>query len=279
MLVPFSAGKLFEFRPENSFYEYNVVIKIEKGETINEIKYNASVRWLKKENNLHYFEIDRITDIFINEEEVNDMADLLAYKTSKVLYPLQISADRFGKYESVENLDVFNARWIKVKEQIYKDFEGELVDQYLGIIENKLENPEIISELINNDYFIRTLFFGVYQMYGKSYKIGGEDSFPIVKNIEEPIYKIEIKIDPLLDEYNLVHITGKGILHDQRTRNDFINENPFSNRTVYNEDGNFRLQYYMNAKTGMSEFIYLECDIALDEKKTISVAISNIDQN
>ena len=103
-------------------------------------------------------------------------------------------------------------------------------------------------------------------------------NFPIVKNIEEPIYKIEIKIDPLLDEYNLVHITGKGILHDQRTRNDFINENPFSNRTVYNEDGNFRLQYYMNAKTGMSEFIYLECDLLLDEIKTVSVSINNLEQ-
>ena len=161
-LVKFGNGNHLVFKPGNSFYNYGVMITLENGERKNEIKYQASVQWLKSESDLHYFEIDRTSKIFINEEEVNDIADLLAYKTSKVLYPMQISVDETGKFNSVENLEIFKERWEKIKEEVYKEFEGETVEEYLLKIEEKIGEPEIISLLIKNDLFIRTLFFGVY---------------------------------------------------------------------------------------------------------------------
>lgn len=282
-LVSFQSGNQLQFQPENSFYQYGVIITIENGDRKNEIKYETSVRWLKTDNGLHFFEIDRTSKIFINEEEVNDIADLLAYKTSKVIYPLEITVDQNGKFNSVENLSSFKERWEAIKEEIYKEFEGEVVEEYLVKIEEKIEEPEIISHLIKNDFFIRTLFFGVYQKFGLKFQLSGEESFPITDNPIEPNFKIQLEIDPLKDDYDLINIEGNGTLYDERSVHDFVNSSPFSfvleDDPIINSDGNFRLKYFMNGKTVLPESIYLECDMMLAEKKKITVVIANSKEN
>ncbi|QDP85340.1 hypothetical protein FNJ88_07095 [Chryseobacterium sp. SNU WT5] len=280
-LVKFGNGNRLIFDPKNSFYNYGVMITIENEERKNEIKYEASVKWLKTENALHYFEIDRTSKLYINEEEINDIADLLAYKTSKVLYPMQISVDETGKFNSVENLGIFKDRWETIKEEVYKEFEGEIVEDYLLKIEQKIDEPEIISLLIKNDYFIRTLFFGVYQKFGKAFNIDGLESFPVIDNAIEPLYKIDLEIDPLKDDYDLVNIEGHGTLNEERSVYDLINGAPFSflveEEPIINSEGNFRLQFFMNGKTNLPESMYLECDILLGERKKVSVVISNLE--
>ena len=282
-LVKFGNGNHLVFKPGNSFYNYGVMITLENGERKNEIKYQASVQWLKSESDLHYFEIDRTSKIFINEEEVNDIADLLAYKTSKVLYPMQISVDETGKFNSVENLEIFKERWEKIKEEVYKEFEGETVEEYLLKIEEKIGEPEIISLLIKNDLFIRTLFFGVYQKFGLKFQLSGEESFPITDNPIEPNFKIQLEIDPLKDDYDLINIEGNGTLYEERSVHDFVNGSPFSflleDDPIINSDGNFRLKYFMNGKTALPESLYLECDMILEDKKKITVVISNTKEN
>lgn len=282
-LVNFGRGNRLVFQPENSFFKYGVVINIENGTRKNELKYETTVRWLKTENKLHFFEIDRISNLYLNEEEVNEIADLLAYKTSKVLYPLQVSVDETGKFNDIENLSVFEKRWEGVKEEVYKEYDGETVDEYCLAIEKTLSEPDSLSLLLKNDYFIRTLFFGVNQSFGQGFKIEGIQSFPIVNNPVEPKYQIELEIDPLKDEYDLINIEAYGKLNDERSSYDFINGVPFSfiveENPMMNKDGSFRIQYYLNGKNSLPESMYLECDIMLRERKKISVSVASINEN
>ncbi|MDQ0782726.1 LysM domain-containing protein [Chryseobacterium sp. W4I1] len=279
-LVKFGRVNSLVFQPENSFSRYGTTITIENGEYKNELKYETSVRWLKKEGKFHFFEIDRISNLYLNEEEVNEIADLLAYKTSKVLYPLQISVDEQGKFNDVENLSVFKERWPAVKEEVYKEFEGETVDSYCEKIEKVIYEPDAISLYLKNDYFIRTLFFGIYKSFGQNYETDIVDSFPVVNNPVEPNYEIKLEIDPLKDEYDLVNIKGEGILNDERTIYDFINGAPFSfiieDHPEMNHKGSFRLAYYLNGETLLSESLYLECSIDLEKEKKISVVIATL---
>lgn len=277
-LVKFAGKNTIVFQPEKSSYRYGVAITMENSDHKNELKYETSVRWLKTENKLHFFEIDRTSNLYINEEEVNEIADLLAYKTSKVLYPLQISVDEQGKLNTVENTEVFKQRWIAVKEEVYKEFEGETVDSYCEKIEKVINEPDAIILYLKNDYFIRTLFFGIYQSFGQNYQTDRVESFPVVNNPVEPKYEIKLEIDPLKDEYNLVYIDGEGRLNDERSAYDFMNGAPFSfiieDSPVMNHGGNFRLAYYLNGETLLPESLYLECDIDLEKKKKISVVVA-----
>lgn len=281
--VNFGWGNSLVFKPENSFSKYGVVINIENGNSKNELKYETSVRWLKTENNLHFFEIDRTSNLYLNEEEVNEIADLLAYKTSRVLYPLQVSVDEKGKFNDIENFSVFQERWTGVKEEVYKEYDGETVDEYCFKIEKILSEPDALSLVLKNDYFIRTLFFGIYQSFGQSFKIDGAQSFPIVNNSVEPNYQIELEIDPLKDEYNLIHIEGNGKLNDERSIYDFINKAPFSliieDNPKMNNEGSCRIVHYLNGENLLPESIYLECSIMLQEEKKIAVSIAVIDKN
>jgi hypothetical protein len=277
-LVKFGQANSLIFQPENSFSRYGVTVTIENNDHKNELKYETSVRWLKKENKLHFFEIDRISNLYLNEEEVNEIADLLAYKTSKVLYPLQISVDEQGKFNAVENFSVFKERWAAVKEEVYKEFEGETVDTYCEKIEKIIDEPDVISLYLKNDYFIRTLFFGVYQSFGQNYETKLMESFPVVDNPVEPKYEIKLEIDPLKGESGLVNVEGEGRLNDERSIYDFVNKAPFSmiieDNPQMNHEGDFRIVYYLNGQNLLVKSMYLECDIQLEKKKKIAVVIA-----
>lgn len=279
-LVKFGRGNRLVFKPENSFCKYGVVITLETGNHPNELKYETSVRWLKYENRLHFFEISRTSDLYLNQEEVNEIADMLAYKTSKVLYPLQVSVDEYGEFNAVENAASFKERWDKVREEVYKEFDGEVVDEYCRKIEEIIYEEDVINLYLKNDYFLRTIFFGIYQSFGESCQLEIEKSFPIINNPIEPKYKIHLETDPVKDEYDLVNIAGEGKLNDERSVSDLINEYPFSmiitDDPVINEEGYFRIQYYLNGETLLPESLYLECSIILLEEKKISVVVTAI---
>lgn len=279
-LVKFGRGNSLVFQPEQSFCKYGVVITFENGNHKNELKYNTSVRWLKYENKRHFFEINRTSNLYLNQEEVNEIADMLAYKTSKVLYPLQVSTDECGKFREVENISSFKERWDYVKEEVYKEFEGEIVDEYCRKIEEIIYEEDALNLYLKNDYFLRTLFFGIYQSFGQNYQLESEESFPVISNPIEPTYKIHIEVDPVKDEYDLVNIVGEGKLNEERTISDFISGYPFSmiiaDDPIMNEDGNMRIQYYLNGETLLPESLYLECSIMLQEEKKISVGITTI---
>jgi len=279
-LVKFGRVNSLVFQPENSFTKYGTTITIENGEYKNELKYETSVRWLKKEGKFHFFEIDRISNLYLNEEEVNEIADLLAYKTSKVLYPLQISVDEQGKFNDVENLSVFRERWPAVKEEVYKEFDGETVGSYCEKIEKVIYEPDAISLYLKNDYFIRTLFFGMYRSFGPDYQVEIDESFPVVNNPIEPKYEIKLEINPLKGESGLVNIEGEGRLNDERSVYDFMNKAPFSmiieDNPEMNHEGSFRIVSYLNGDTLLLKSMYLECSIELEKKKKISVAVAGL---
>jgi hypothetical protein len=281
-LVKFGKGNSLSLQPENALRKYSVVITIKKGESKNELKYETSVRWLKTEKGHQFFEIDRTSNLYLNEEEVNEIADLLAYRTSAVLFPLQISTDEHGKFETVENAEVFPKRWTAIKEELYKEFEGETVDEYCEKIEKVISEPEAINLYIKNDYFIRALFFGVYQSFGKEYKTEITANFPVVDNAIEPRYKLTLETDPLKEETGLITIEGSGTLYEERDIDDFIRKSPFSliieDNPVMNEEGNFRIISYLKRETSLPESLYLECSIMLQEEKKIAVSVSGIDE-
>ncbi|KAB1228890.1 LysM peptidoglycan-binding domain-containing protein [Chryseobacterium viscerum] len=282
-LVKFGRGNSLILQPAGSVRKYSVVITIEKGESKSELKYETSVRWLKKEKGLHFFEIDRTSNLYLNEEEVNEIADLLAYRTSKVLYPLQISTDENGKFEAVENAEVFVKRWSGIKEELYKEFDGETVDEYCRKIERVISEPEAIDLYLKNDYFIRALFFGVHQSFGQDYRSEMTTTFPVVDNAIEPRYKMTLETDPVKGETGLISIEGSGKLNDERDIDDFIRRSPFSliveDEPVINEEGSFRIISYMKEENALPESLYLECTIMLQEEKKISISVSGIDEN
>ena len=282
--VSFAPKNTLGYFPINSHYKYGVMITLENGEEKNEIKYEASVKWVQKYEESHVFEIDRISKIFVNEEEVNDIADSLAYETSKVLYPMHILVDEETNWVEAAKYNHYPERWKTIEKEIRKEFEGEMVEDYLQKIEKILETPEQITRYISGDFFIRTLFLGYSTNFGKDYTKEKHIGFPVIENPIEPIYKINFKIEPYLDEYNLINVEMEGVLDDERSQGDFINGSPFpfeeyaETERKKNNFGNFEAQLFLNPNSCVPEAIHLECSIDLEETKKVSVVIANLSE-
>ncbi|MCW3162489.1 LysM peptidoglycan-binding domain-containing protein [Chryseobacterium oryctis] len=284
--VSFAPNNKLSYSPVNTHYKYGVMIILENGEDKNELKYETSVKWLQKYGDFHIFEIDRTSKIYINKEEVNDIADLLAYETSKVLFPMHIVVDEDGNWEEVAKYNKYPERWKAIKSNLQKEFEGEMVENYFQKIEKILETPEQINFYMLGDFFLRTLFLGYCFNYGKDFTAEKHITFPIVENGIEPRYKIQAKVDPYLDEYNLINIELEGVLDDERSKEDFINERPFAFNNNYEKQkdidnrslGEIAIQGFLNPKSGIPEALHLECSIELDETKKITVVIANLSE-
>jgi len=283
--VHFAPDNTLLFSPVNSHYKYGVMITIENGEEKNELKYEIAVKWVQLFEDLHVFEIDRISKVYINEEEANDIADVLAYKTSKVLYPMQTLVDQEGQWKAAAKYNRYPERWKTIKQEIYKEFEGEIVDEYLLKIEKILENPELITRYISEDLFIRTLFLGYCINYGKDFTAEKHITFPIIDNGIEPRYNIQAKVNPYLDDYNLINIDINGILDDQRSQADFITGNLFPADKEDKEgeqetlsSGNIAIQAFLNPNSRITEALHLECSMDLEETKKVAIVIANLSE-
>ncbi|MBF6654880.1 hypothetical protein C3B48_04260 [Flavobacterium columnare] len=277
--IVFSSNNGLFYNPTKTSCRYGVMITIINEEEQNEIKYEASVKWIQKFEDCHIFEINHISKPFINQEEIHNIADTLAYETSKVLYPMHLMIDEKGNWEQVAKYTAYPKRWEIVKNEILQNFEGETVEKYFQEIEKVLENPEKINTYMLEDYFLRTLFLGYCFEYEKNFKTERYITFPITNHHTEPSYKIQAEIDPYLNEYNFINIIFQGILHDSRTKADFINENHYpSEENQENEKatGEFFLKALLDPNSSVPDSIYLECSISLDKTKKISVLISDI---
>ena len=282
--VSFAPDNKQVYSPVNTHYKYGVMITLENGEEKNELKYETSVKWVQKYDDYHIFEIDRTSKIYINEEEANDIADLLAYETSKVLFPMHLMVDEDGNWEEVAKYNKYPERWKTVKKHLQKEFEGEMVESYLLKIEEILENPELINFYMSGDFFLRTLFLGYCTHYGKDFTVEKHITFPIIENGIEPRFKIQTKADPYLDEYNLINIEIEGVLDDKRSQSDFINGNPFAFKNEEEKKkeeqpfGDISVQAFLNPNSCIPEALHLECSMDLEETKKVSVVIANLSE-
>ncbi|WP_375605624.1 LysM peptidoglycan-binding domain-containing protein [Flavobacterium davisii] len=277
--VNFSSNNGLFYNPINTFCKYGIIITIKEEEEENEIKYETTVKWVQKFENCHIFEINPVGKPFVNQEEINNIADTLAYETAKVLYPMHLMVDEKGNWEQVAKCTVYPKRWKIIKNNILQNFEGNMVAEYFQEIENILENPERINTYMLDDYFLRTLFLGYCFEYGKEFQTEKKITFPILNNYTEPSYKVQATINPYLNESNFIHITYEGILHDPRTKNEFINEQHYSfiqNEEEEKASGHFFLKAFLDPNTAVPDSIYLECSISLNKTKKITVLISDI---
>ena len=270
---------ILSYAPHHCRYQYGVTITIEEAGKKDELKYEVGVKWVQKYEEYHIFEIDRNSKIYINEEETNLIADVLAYKTSKVLYPMHILVSDKAELVDIATYNKYRERWKTVKEEVLKEFTGEVVTSYLKKIEDVLKEPSLLMLYLSGDFFLRTLFLGYSENFTQNNIFEKDIHYPIVENAKEPNYKAQLKLAETLDEYNLLHIEIKGSLDDKRSKEDFINGYLFPNEEEgvigTKSEGQLYGSYFLNPNNGMPEALQLEVSIGLATEKKVTVMIAN----
>lgn len=278
--VAFNKPYELELKPFPTKINYGVMYTITTGKEINTIKFETSVLFKGiTEAKDFIFEIDRISKTFINDEETTTIADELAEKTSKVLYPIEIIVSHEGKWTGMNNYKEIHKRWESIKEKILDEYEGEWVEKYLLMNEEILEDEGALENSLKKDWFLNSYFNAIYVFYTHKFNFDTTMSFPILTNCEAVNYKVNQKIKEYLDEYNLIRIEQNGVLEEERSKADLQNESniPHYGMLYPGEDianGKFRSLYFLNGKTNLIESLYLESSIELEAEKKIQVVVS-----
>jgi len=137
------------FKPSGTNRYLGVYI-IENGQKKHSIKEEVSVKWLATDiNNYSFFEIDRISKVYIDEKEADCIADEIVEKTSRVFYPLQVVVNQKGKWIDIHNYDTIQERWYETKPKILEEYKGEEIEECLSRFEKKIEDKGAFLESFN----------------------------------------------------------------------------------------------------------------------------------
>jgi hypothetical protein len=276
--VKFVSDSVLVYKPELINDSYGVMHTITDGDEVNTIKFEIAIKFLKRIQQHTVFEINRISDLFVNDEQVNTIADELAAKVSEVLYPLQLMVNEKGKWVSVYNYDTILSRWEKQKEKILNEFEGEWVEDYLEQNNFTLSDEDLLNNALKKDWSLYAFFNDIYINYTNKYEINKGISFPLLPENEPVKFYVKQNVNKYLDEDKMVQIKIQGNVKDNRSVLDFVYG---YNVPVYEAEfgsidklsGEYYATYFLNEHNKL-ETAYISSFLQLDRLKKVEVVVS-----
>lgn len=245
------------FRPEELKREYQVKYTIEKGENIDTMRQEMSIkRLLTKGIEYFYFEIDAVSKLYLNGTEVDGLAVELAENTAQILYPLQIVVDDNGKWRDIYNFEEIQKRWETKKQDLLDYYEGDTTDQYIAIVDKTLQSKGKLVNRLAGNWFLRAFFNGIHIDYTEKLEIEKNVFFQPIAKTEDLAFLISQKIEPLTDDFNRIIVTQKGSLLDE-----YI-------------DGMYDATYFLNPNNHNIEQLSLECLIEMEPSQKIRIEVS-----
>jgi hypothetical protein len=278
--------KIIFYVPTKEKIEYGVQFIITNNEEVTTLKFKTSVQYCKRtEDKANYIiEIDRISPIYFNDEDVSIVADELATLTASVFYPLQIIATGKGEFIALNNYEAIIKRWGMVKEKILKIYEGEWINNYITLNESTLADENLLFQSLQKDWFIAAYFNGVYTNHTDDYAIERTIHFPVIAQISPLQFTVNQTLNEYLDDNGNVVIEQSGTLTDDRNKEDLENNlNDAIYALIQPEDpkatGSFESKYFLNPSTNLIDAVSIRAAIALDKPQNIEIVISKIDKN
>lgn len=147
------------YNPQLLTGTYGINIHINKPEVNYRIQFEEMVQFAGHiSTDLYAFRITR-DNLLINGIEPDEHIFELANECSKIIYPITLLTNNKGLCQMIRNDDI-RQRWLEKKHDIEKRFVGKGSEIYISLLEDKINNPDYTSLLVEKDLFI-SLFFGL----------------------------------------------------------------------------------------------------------------------
>ncbi|GEN78121.1 hypothetical protein [Chryseobacterium hagamense] len=199
--APFKHPRLnpqIPFHPENFSRIFSVVNKDTEDngleEKSNTLTYTVSLKWLRKEEDHHLFQIFKNN---FSEGNGSMMADL-ASESIRSLNPVEVRTDFKGNVLQVSLPEETLKNFGKIKERLTDLFPDEYAKIYLDEFETVVLARHLFNLRMKEDVFIKTYFAALRNRFenGKSFlrQSVGEENIPldIQQQVESPDYDQEI---------------------------------------------------------------------------------------
>lgn len=255
---------ILPFRPFELNHQYSVLYTIQKGETLEKLEQNFSVRRLRsevKQDEYHFIQVEKKSALLINGKPANTTAYKVAEKTAELLYPLRGVVDKSGKWVDINSYDKLKERWEKGKDEISDLYDGEVYEKLARNIENAIIDNDSLIELMSGNWFLRAFFNGIYTSYTRKFEIEKQIYFPVIAEVADIEFFIKQKVNPYLNELNQIEVRQIG-----EPENEYIN-------------GSYNANYFLNPNNYIIQSIDFECNLKMSTSRNISISIRNLDES
>lgn len=245
-------------------HQYSVLYTIQKGESIQTLEQNFSVRRLKpdrKQDDYHFIEINKISELLIDGSPVSTKAYKVAEKMAEILYPLRIVVNKQGKWIDLNSYEKLKERWEKQKDNIRDSFDGVLYKTLANNVENVITDDKSLVNFLSGNWFLRTFFNGIHMAYTENFEIEKKLYFPAIAEVDDIEFNIKQKVNPYLNELNQIEVTQIG-----EAENEYL-------------IGNYISKYSLNPNNYIVQQIKLECNMNMKKSREISLSIKNLDES
>ncbi len=177
----FNQHNYLTLAPTNEVHHYDVCHKYFEGANLSNTKrldYSIYVVFLHKNEDSYEWKVDK-KGLFFNQKEPSLLVEEVSVYFVNALYPLHVTTNFSGEVIGISNHQEIVARWTKVKQQLIKEYRGELVRKLIKKFEKLINDPLKLEIALSKEIFWSVFFSKRYQKYGKSREKESTLSYPL----------------------------------------------------------------------------------------------------
>jgi hypothetical protein len=278
--VHFLYDKKLAIKPFSEKQTYTITSTHTVGSEMLEQSCHKTVALVKQAQGYHLFVIDTIANL--DSEDPDTMMLELSAHVAQALYPLELVVTDDGNWESIHNFKNIAKRWQGIKENISKEFEGEVIEKRLAFYDSLLEDEARCTELLQKDIFLQAYFNNLYANHTRGFCFDRDLHFHLLPNVNAVVYKTQQEVEEYVNQDNQIEIKQTGTITDTRSILDFeqdYNEPHFAldPATGAMPSGSYTAQYWLNSSNNCVQKVSLECTIDLTESTAVSIRIELVE--
>ena len=205
----------------------------------------------------------------VNRNETDEYLYDIAKKCADIIYPITVLLDRNGYPVFIRTDDIVE-RWSEKRHELDRYYKGDTAEYYLSKVEEAVNDPVKMMQLISNDLFFSQLF--TFQYYNT---VKFENDIMLIPfSIPLRFSSIqEMDIDSFSDsESDTIHIIHKGSTKNQYKNGDFFGSSEM-NASQYNAilSAKYRIRYSLGKERHDFEAIEGDFVVSKEEEDVNSI--------
>lgn len=220
--MPFIKKKHLTFTPESIHGIYGVNYYFQKKDTaLQRLQFEATVEYCGQYMSEYSLYHISKKEYVVNRNESNEYLYDIAKKCADIIYPISVLLDMNGHPILIRTDDIVR-RWSEKRTELDRYYKGDAAEYYLNKVEEAVNNPAKMTQLISNDLFFSQLF--AFQYNNTANMIEFENEIMLIP------FSVPLKFSSMqeidMDSYSnsecdTIHIIHKGSTGNQYKYGDF----------------------------------------------------------
>lgn len=274
--------KHLTFTPESIHGIYGVNYYFHKKDTVlQRLQFEATVEYCGQYMGEYYLYHISKKGYVVNRDESDEYLYDIAQKCANIIYPISVLLDMNGHPVLIRTDDIVR-RWSEKRTELDRYYKGDVAEYYLNKVEEAVNDPVKMTQLISNDLFFSQLF--AFQYHNVANMIEFENEMMLIP------FSIPLQFSSMQEidmesysnsECDTIHIIHKGSTRTPYKYGDFYSSSDM-NASQYNTMLSAKYCIHYNLEKESLDVEAIEGDFVIskeeDDSNSIKIEAYRLDE-